>query len=229
LSLIWQGSDFADAAEVVYDRASIQVFPVWEKQAGPQCLELLKHMPEDGVEKTRLMSGDLARYRNSARSGRSVGILRLEGDRFKPGPKPFLDWLRSSSTMPSTWDLAISFASEDLDVAREIYAQLRNRFQVFFAPQEGADLWGTDLHRVLPNTYGVESRFVLVLSTDHYVRKYWTMLEFGFITRLCPERILFLDMGGLPDGLPKGLVYRGTSRAELIGLIPALEHKLGTV
>lgn len=227
LSLMWQGSDFVDAAEVVYDRAAMQVFPVWEKQAGPQCLELLKGMPEDDVEKTRLMSGNLARYRNSARSGRSVGVLRLEGNRFKPGPQPFLDWLHSSSTTPSTWDLAISFASEDLDVAREIYAQLRDRFQVFYAPQESAALWGTDLHRILPNTYGVESRFVLVLSTDHYVKKYWTKFEFHSISRTFPERILFLDMGGLPDEIPKGLVYRGASQAELISLISALERKLG--
>lgn len=224
---MWQGSDFIDAAEIVHDRAAMQVFPVWEKQAGPQCLELLRSIPDDGIEKIRLMSGDLARYRNSARSGRSVGVLRLEGGRFKPGPQPFMDWLHSLSNTPSTWDLAISFASEDRDVAREIYAQLRNRFQVFFAPQENAALWGTNLHRVLPNTYGVESRFVLVLSTEHYVKKYWTKLEFHSVAREFPERILFLDMGGLPDEMPKGLVYRGTSQAELIGLISALECKLG--
>lgn len=227
LSLMWQGSDFATAAEAVHDRAAMQVFPIWEKQAGLQCLELLREMPKDGVEKGRLMGGDLARYRSSARSGRSVGVLRMEGDRFIPGPQPFLDWLRSSSTMPLTWDLAISFASEDTDVAREIYAQLRNRFQVFFAPQESAALWGIDLHRILPNTYGVRSRFILILSTDHYVKKYWTKLEFRSIAQTFPERILFMDMGGLPDEIPKGLVYRGTSQAELIGLISALEHKLG--
>jgi len=228
LSLMWQGSDFAQGTEVVYDRAVMQLFPVWEKQAGAQCLELLGDMPEDGVEKTRLINGDLARYRDPARSGRSVGVLRLEGDRCKPGPQPFLEWLRSSAKMSVNWDLAISFAREDLHVAREIYEQLTARFQVFFSPQESGALWGTDLHRVLPNTYGVNSRFVLVLSTSQYVRKYWTMLEYRSVARKFPERILFLDMGELPNDIPMGLVYRGTTQAELIGLIPALEKKLGT-
>lgn len=226
LSLMWQGSNFTEAADAVYDRAAIQVFPIWEKQAGPQCLELLRDIPEDGVEKMRLINGDLAGYRDPARSGRSVGVLRLEGDRVKPGPEPFLDWLRSSSKTPTTWDLAISFASEDLPVAREIYEQLRERFQVFFSPQESGALWGTDLYRILPNIYGVNSRFVLVLSTSNYIRKHWTMGEFHWVAGKHPERILFLDMGGLPDAVPKGLVYRGTTQAELIGLIPALEHKL---
>jgi hypothetical protein len=226
LSQIWRGKDFDTAAEVVHDRASIAVFPVWQKQAGHRCLELLRHIPGDGIERARVVNGDLTRYRDAAVMGKSVGVMRIDGNQLKRGPEPFSDWLASSAAPSEHWDLAISYATEDEQVAREVYEQLRGAFRVFFAPQESGALWGTDLFRLLPNTYGVQSRYVLVLSTKYYVRKHWTMIEFTSVASVQPGRILFVDLGGLPPDLPQGLVYRGSSQAELIGLIRALEQKL---
>lgn len=124
------------------------------------------------------------------------------------------------------WDIAISYASEDEPLARQIHAQLRQEFHVFFAPDESAALWGTDLNRVLPNTYGVQSRYVLVLSTPRYVAKHWTRVEFEAVAARGPERILLLELGALPADLPPGLVYRGGSSGEMIGLITAIRAKL---
>ena len=204
LARLWHGKEFHVAAEEVHDRAAMTVFPVWQRQAGHRCLELLRAIPGDGVDRQRILGGDLSQYREPANSGRCVGVLRLDGDRLKRGPQPFVDWLESSSAPSEIWDLAISYASEDVSVAREIYEQLRTRFRVFFAPHENGALWGTDLYRVLPNTYGVSSRFTLVLSTTHYVGRYWTRIEFLSVAQTHPERILFLDMGGLPDRFPTG-------------------------
>ncbi len=124
------------------------------------------------------------------------------------------------------WDVAISYASEDEALARQIHGQLHEEFRVFFAPEESGALWGTDLNRVLPNTYGVQSRYVLVLSTPRYIAKHWTRVEFDAVAASAPDRILMLELGALPDDLPQGLVYRGGSSAELIGLIGALRQKL---
>ena len=79
---------------------------------------------------------------------------------------------------------------------------------------------------VLPSTYGVQSRYVLVLSTQSYVDRYWTRVEFDAVATRAPDRILLLDMGSLPADLPPGLVYRGGSPAELVGLTNALRKKL---
>jgi hypothetical protein len=124
------------------------------------------------------------------------------------------------------WDIAISYASEDEALARQIHAQLRTSFSVFFAPESGGQLWGTDLEQVLPNTYGAQSRYVLVLSTPSYVSRYWTRLEYDSVAQNHPDRILLLDMGQLPADLPAGLVHRGSSPAELVGLADALRAKL---
>ena len=97
---------------------------------------------------------------------------------------------------------------------------------MFFAPAQAAGLWGTDLNRVLPNTYGVQSTYVLVLSTQSYVDNYWTKAEFDAVAARAPGRILLLDMGAIPADLPCGLVYRGKSSAEMAILVEALRKKL---
>ena len=143
------------------------------------------------------------------------------------GPQLFADWFAARNPEELTWDVAISYASEDEALARQLNSQLRTEFKIFFAPEEAASLWGTDLHRVLSNTYGVQSRYVLVLSTQQYVAKYWTRVEYDSVASSNPDRILLLDLGALPTDLPHGLAYRGGSPAELVGLISALHSRLG--
>src|SRR5262249_4978111 len=126
------------------------------------------------------------------------------------------------------WDLAISYASEDVALAREIWNHVREDFRVFFAPEESAYLWGEDLNGVLPNVYGQNSRYVLVLSSEAYVRKHWTKVEFDATLRRMHRRLLLVDLGGIPKGMPTDVVYRpGTSNA-LVSLIPTLRAKLAS-
>jgi hypothetical protein len=54
------------------------------------------------------------------------------------------------------------------------------------------------------------------------------MVDVGVAGAAAPERILLLDCGRLPDNLPEGIVYRGSSPSEMIGLIDALRQKLST-
>jgi hypothetical protein len=67
-----------------------------------------------------------------------------------------------------------------------------------------------------------------MMTSTTYVSKYWTRIEYESAAAHVPERILLLDLGALPDSLPKGLVYRGGSSAEMVGLIDALRSKLSS-
>jgi hypothetical protein len=155
----------------------------------------------------------------SASSGETTAVSTT-------GPNCSFDWFADAVPHERVWDLAISYASQDEPLAREIHEQLREKFDVFYAPAQDAALWGTDLNRVLPNTYGVQSSYVLVLSTQNYVDKYWTKKEYDAVASRAPDRILLLDMGALPADLPPGLVHRGSGAAQMVGLVDALQQKL---
>jgi hypothetical protein len=225
LAELWDGMSLDDAAEAVFDR-SIGTFRAWERQLGVDGRELVRRIPPDGLPRSELRRAPWSRRREAVRFARSVGALRIEGGLLCHGPQLFVDWFDDQDPNELVWDIAISYASEDQALAQQIHSQLREEFKVFFAPEEAAGLWGTDLNRVLPNTYGVESRYVLVLSTPNYVAKHWTRVEYDAAAHKAPDRILLLDLGELPADLPPGLVYRGTSPGELVGLIGALRNKL---
>jgi AAA domain/TIR domain len=225
LAEVWDGTSLDEASEIVFDRA-IGTFRAWERQLGASSRELIRKFPSDGLSRGELRRAPWSRYREAASIARCVGALRLDGDRICLGPRLFIDWLGDRDPDELVWDIAISYATEDESLARQIYTQIRHEFKVFFAPDEAAALWGTELSRVLPNTYGIQSKYVLVLSTSHYVSKYWTRIEFDAAATLVPDRILLLDLGELPSDCPKGLVYRGSSAAEMVGLIGALRRKL---
>jgi hypothetical protein len=137
---------------------------------------------------------------------------------------------QSGATAPDAfdWDFAISYATEDIEVARTIYNNLQRECRVFFAPEVSPNLWGEDLDKVLPNIYGVRSRFVLVLSTDHYIRKHWTQVEYNAVVTSNPGRILLIKLGAIPTDLPRNIAHWGGSTSDLIGLVSALLGKLKT-
>ncbi|MGM1062336.1 TIR domain-containing protein [Saccharothrix sp. Mg75] len=225
LAALHGGRPFDDALDDVFDLVS-GTFPVWERQLGDDGRSLLRLLPADGLTKADLRAGRWARFREAARSGRSIGVLRVEAGRLRHGPRLFGDWFLRRSPEEVSFDLAISYASEDEALARQLNAHLRDDFRVFYAPDQGPQLWGTDLNRVLPNTYGVASRYVLVLCTPVYVAKHWTRIEYDAVATRAPERILLVGLGELPADLPDGLVYRGGSPGELVGLVSAIRDKL---
>ncbi|HUY52616.1 MAG TPA: AAA family ATPase [Streptosporangiaceae bacterium] len=227
LAEMWEGASLEEASDIIFDSA-VATFRVWEKQLGAHGRDLLRKLPSGGVSRSDFKKPPWARFREATVFGQCIGVVRRDGDRVCSGPRLFMDWFANDDSGEVVWDVAISYASEDESVAREIYAQLRGDFSVFFAPEESAGLWGSDLNRVLPNTYGVQSKYVLVLSTSHYVSKYWTKVEYESVADKAPGRILLVDLGALPIDLPRGLVYRGSSNAEMIGLMDALRSKLAS-
>lgn len=77
------------------------------------------------------------------------------------------------------YDVAISFAGEDRMVAEEIATSLlAKRYRVFYDRFEQHTLLGEDLGGYLPDVYGEQSRYCVVVVSENYANKVWTRLEF---------------------------------------------------
>lgn len=225
LAAVHDGQDFEDAVEAVLEQ-SMGTFGVWERQLGESGRTLVRELPENGVPRRDFRMPPWSRHSEASRRARSIGVLRFENGKLVPGPRLFRDWFHASDPQKFRWDLAISYASEDHALAAAVHAQLRAEFKVFFAPAEDAAMWATSLDRFLPHTYGVESKYVLAISTEHYVRKHWTMREYRAATENAPGRVLLLNCGELPDDVPPDVVYRDDSPAAMVGLVAAIRQKL---
>lgn len=76
------------------------------------------------------------------------------------------------------YDVAISFAGEDRPVAQKLAASLvLTGLNVFYDEYEQANLWGKDLYTHLSNIYKDESKYCLMLISEHYAKKQWTNHE----------------------------------------------------
>jgi hypothetical protein len=227
LAEIYDGRKLDDAIDRLWDN-SIRNFKVWHRQIGDKGTALLKALPTGGLSMTEFRSGKMQQHREALlRCRYTCLVTRDESDCYQPGPRLFLDWLLAEQGESRSWDIAISYAGEDIDVARAIYEQMRVEFRVFFAPAENPRLWGQDLNKALPNTYGVDSRFVLVLSSASYVKKHWTKFEFtAALQSLGHERILLVNLGKLPADMPQDVVFLPGTQANLVTLISTIRGKL---
>ncbi|MCG8461296.1 MAG: TIR domain-containing protein, partial [Holophagales bacterium] len=76
------------------------------------------------------------------------------------------------------YDIALSFAGEDREIAKALAVALRERnVEVFYDEFEQADLWGKDLVEHLDSVYRSRSRFCLMLISAAYAKKNWTTHE----------------------------------------------------
>ena len=78
------------------------------------------------------------------------------------------------------YDVAISYAFEDLEIATALAESLKDtRIDVFFDQHEAASLWGKDLYQHLHDVYSKHAHFVIIVISKHYVhpRKQWTKHE----------------------------------------------------
>jgi 3D (Asp-Asp-Asp) domain-containing protein len=76
------------------------------------------------------------------------------------------------------YDVALSFAGEDRKIVEEIATELKkNDISVFYDKFQKADLWGKKLSQYFKETYGENTRFVIVFISEHYSLKDWTDFE----------------------------------------------------
>jgi len=77
-----------------------------------------------------------------------------------------------------SFDVALSFAGEDRQHARQLANELRARnISVFYDEHEQATLWGKNLYTHLSNIYHNEATYCVVFLSRHYAEKRWTNFE----------------------------------------------------
>jgi hypothetical protein len=86
--------------------------------------------------------------------------------------------MNSSENTPYDYDVAISFAGENRDLARQIFEILKSKgIRVFYDANEQATIWGKDLYEYLSEVYFNRARYCLMIVSEYYQIKNWTRLE----------------------------------------------------
>ncbi len=99
------------------------------------------------------------------------------------------------------YDVAISYASEDVSIADAIATRLRrDGFSCFYGPNRMHKLLGLPLPPKLAEIYGAEGIVVVALISKSYLEKEWTMREFRYATSRDENRMIVVkvDDASLP-------------------------------
>lgn len=76
------------------------------------------------------------------------------------------------------YDVALSFAGEDRDVAEALAEGLRGcGVRVFYDRYEEAQLWGKDLYQHLQSVYRDRARYCILFVSANYAKKIWPRHE----------------------------------------------------
>ncbi len=76
------------------------------------------------------------------------------------------------------YEVALSFAGENRGFAESVATALQvEDVEVFYDDFYAADLWGEDLSDKLRQIYFADSRYCIMILSDHYIQKMWTMFE----------------------------------------------------
>src|ERR1700738_2730147 len=80
--------------------------------------------------------------------------------------------------MAQRYEVALSFAGEDRQYARDLADALSARkVSIFFDELEADRLWGEDLRLHLSEVYSRRARHVVMLISRFYPEKVWTTVE----------------------------------------------------
>lgn len=86
-----------------------------------------------------------------------------------------------------TYDVAISFLSDDADVAQELHDRLSGSLRVLVYTRDQRSLAGTDGAEVLSRAFGARATLAVILLRDGYGKTQWTRLELEAIKGRCFE------------------------------------------
>lgn len=112
------------------------------------------------------------------------------------------------------YDVAISVAEEDKEVAKQIAAALKKRkVRYYYYEERAVDSWGKYIINLTEDSYGRSARYVLMITSKIFVEKYWANLEKQIALANIPiqgkPHILQLRLDDTPvDGISKYVVYR---------------------
>jgi hypothetical protein len=110
------------------------------------------------------------------------------------------------------YEVAISVAEEDKDVAKQIVVVLKKkRIPYYYYEDDTAGNWGEYIMNLTKDAYGKHARYILLITSRTYVEKYWSGVELqvavsGFIRG--KPRLLQLRLDNTPvDSISKHQVY----------------------
>ncbi|MCT8335888.1 TIR domain-containing protein [Leptospira sp. 85282-16] len=90
--------------------------------------------------------------------------------------KPIMKGIENSDSFE--YDIVISFAGEDRDIAEQIKNSLEFRkITVFYDDDSKGDLWGKNLYSHLAYIYGKAGKYCLMILSENYSKKLWTNHE----------------------------------------------------
>ncbi len=70
------------------------------------------------------------------------------------------------------YDVAISFAGENRDLAKQLFEILKSKgVKVFYDANEQANLWGRDLYQYFSEVYLNRARYCLMIVSEYYQLK----------------------------------------------------------
>jgi formylglycine-generating enzyme len=110
------------------------------------------------------------------------------------------------------YDIAISVAEENKGVAEKIVAELKKKnIRCYYYDDE--DKWGEHIIDLTADAYGKKARYVLMITSKIYVKKYWSNIEkmvaLANVRRRHRRHILQLRLDAtMIDGLSKHVVYK---------------------
>lgn len=109
------------------------------------------------------------------------------------------------------YDIAVSFATEDLRVAKKISEALKNkRLDVYYYPKRNQA--SDDLNAITTHVYRNGTKYGLIILSKHYPHKKWTQNEWKALLRARKLRnitkifVIRLDNTSL-QGLSKSQIY----------------------
>ena len=130
------------------------------------------------------------------------------------------------------YDVALSFAGEDREHAKELAELLRtNGYKVFYDKYERTQLWGKDLYRHLSLVYKDKARYCVMFVSEHYAQKLWTNHELRSAqARAFQERKEYilpvrLDNTEIP-GIPQTVGYLDLREMSITEIYQVLVGKL---
>lgn len=112
------------------------------------------------------------------------------------------------------FDIVISYAGEDANIAGQIAQKLKEKkIKVFYAGFSQDDLWGKDLSESLEEIFRDRADYCLMLVSEHYVKKFWTTQEKQYaLSRQMREKRRYILQIKLDDtkvpGIPDTIHYR---------------------
>lgn len=130
------------------------------------------------------------------------------------------------------YDIAISFAGENRDIAKHLAEKLRAKeVNIFYDEFYKSELWGKELTEYFQEAYGPKTRFVVVLMSEYYPVKDWTGFEFSIIRKEAEKRktefILPVKLDDTRmEGIKEDVAYLNYQNEGIDGIVTCLLKKL---